>query len=207
MQLLLNQASEIPALLERYHNMVDLKEASQITVAEQLQKDFEKTLKSLQEWKLILHSRALSPVFWSKPNPGDSLSSDVDVLWFPNIMTANSLTHCWAFEIIARRHLTMLGGAISTAKGYSQPEFPRTLSSSSEESVVVLAEMICSSMPYLMQPDMKSYGPGSAFFTLPTAVQVFQGEPDRYSFQLNRCQQILYQFASIGFHFPRVVRK
>ena len=153
----------------------------------------------------MLHSEAPSPVFWSKPDPGNSSSSEVDVLWFPNIMTANSLTHCWAFEIIARRHLTMLGGAISTAKGYGQPAYLRTLSkSSSEESVVALAEMICDSMPYLMQPDMKLYGPASAFFTLPTAIQVFQSETDHHSSQLSRCQQILHRLASIGFHFPRI---
>ncbi|KAH7009152.1 hypothetical protein B0J12DRAFT_691816 [Macrophomina phaseolina] len=190
MQLLLNKASELPALLERYYDMVDLKEVSNIVAVERLRKDFRNILKSFREWELMLHSEAPSPVFWSKPNPGNSSSSDVDVLWFPNIMTANSLTHCWAFEIIAKRHLSMLGGAISTAEG--------------EKSVAALAEMICDSMPYLMQPDMKLYGPGSAFFTFPTAIQIFQSEPDHYSFQLSRCQQILDRLASIGFHFPRI---
>lgn len=120
MQLLLNKASELPALLERYYDIVDLKDVSNILAVERLRKDFQNILKSFREWELTLHSEASPPVFWSKPDPWNSSSSDVDVLWFPNIMTANSLTHCWAFEIIASRHLNMLGGANSTAKEYGQ---------------------------------------------------------------------------------------
>lgn len=103
--------------------MVDLKEVSNIVAVERLRKDFRNILKSFREWELMLHSEAPSPVFWSKPNPRNSSSSDVDVLWFPNIMTANSLTHCWAFEIIARRHLTMLGGAILLQRGMVSKHF------------------------------------------------------------------------------------
>ncbi|KAJ4357426.1 uncharacterized protein N0V89_002001 [Didymosphaeria variabile] len=116
-QLLFNKASKLPALLERYYDMVDLEDISNIAAVERLRKDFQNILKSFREWEITLHSEATSPRFWSKPNPGHSPSLNVDVLWFPNIMTANSLTHCWAFEIIARRHRSMLGGAISTAKG------------------------------------------------------------------------------------------
>ncbi|KAF2438315.1 hypothetical protein P171DRAFT_490984 [Karstenula rhodostoma CBS 690.94] len=115
MQLLLNKASELPALLERYYEMVDPKEASDIITVEELRKGFRNILASFREWELMLHSEAPSPAFWSTSNPSSSWSSDVHALWFPNIMTTNSLTHCWAFEIIAKRHLSMLAGADSTS--------------------------------------------------------------------------------------------
>ena len=202
-QLLFNRASALPALLERYYDLVDVEVVDEVAV-ERLRTDFREIIESFWEWELVLHSEAASPVFWSKHNSDDSSCLDSKVLWFPNIMTANSLTHCWAFMIVARSHLSMLNGTVSAVKGNGQRAFLRGRSdSASEEPVAALAEKICDSMAYIMQPDMRLYGPGSAFFTFPTAVHVFRSEPDRYRLQLLRCEQILDHLATIGFYFPR----
>jgi hypothetical protein len=204
MQLLLNKACELPALLERYYNLGNLLEVSNFTAVDRLWEDFRNILSSLREWRLMLDSQAHSSLVWSRPDPGNLSPSAVNVLWFPNLMTAISLTHYWAFEITVRTHLSVLGKAVTTIKGCVQKVSLQTLSESNNEgSVAALAEMICSSMSYLLQPEMKLYGPGSAFFTLPTAIQVFQSEQDHCSFQLSRCQQIIDRLASMRIYFPR----
>jgi len=203
-QELFNRASELPALLEKYYGMGDFLEASNFVAVERLWEDFRTILRSLREWKLMSDSQAPSPLVWSRPDPGKSSPSAVTVLWFPNIMIANSLTHYWALEIIARMHLSILDRAVTTIKGCSQEASSLILSgSNSEESVVALAEMICSSMSYFMQPEMKLYGSCSVIFTLPTAIRVFQSDQDRCGFQLSRCQQIVDQLASMRICFPR----
>ncbi|KAL5398721.1 hypothetical protein PMIN02_001248 [Paraphaeosphaeria minitans] len=202
MQLLLNKASALPALLERYDDMIDLEVLSNTVAVEQLRKDYLNILKSFQEWELMLQSEVPCPVFWSKSDPSNASSSHADALWFPNIMTANSLTHCWAFRIIAKIHLRRLNAVVSATKKDGQRVSLRTLSlPTRESSVAALADMICDSMPYLMQPDMKLYGPGSAYFPLPTAIRFFQSDPGYYTSQLSRCQQILDRLSSMGFHF------
>jgi hypothetical protein len=52
---------------------------------------------------------------------------------------------------------------------------------------MVLAETICDSIPYVMQPEFKLYGRGSAFFTLLSAMKVFHSGPDRFGAQLLCC--------------------
>lgn len=201
MQLLLNKASELPALLERYDDKGNPSEASNFAAVERLWNDFRNFLRDLREWELMLDSQVPSRLVWSRPNPRTT-SSNVNVFWFPDIMTANSLTHFWAFQIIARTHLSILGRTMMTKTGYCQQEpFHTFCESDDEKSTAALAEKICDSMPYLMQPEMRLYGPASAFFTFPTAIQVFQSEQERYSSQLLRCQQIIERLASMRIHF------
>ncbi|KAI9037534.1 uncharacterized protein KD926_000254 [Aspergillus affinis] len=203
MQLLLNKASELPILLERYYEIGELADASKNVVIEQLCKDFRNFVKRLRDWELSVRSRAPSPLFWLRPNPKNISPSYGNVLWFPSIMVASSLTHYWAFEIIARQHLNILSRAITANTGCIDQGCVKTLTGSTgEKPVEALAEMICDSMPYLMQPEMRLCGPGSAFFTLTTAIQVFRSKEDQDSFQLFRCQQIVDRLANIGIHFP-----
>jgi hypothetical protein len=203
MQLLLTKASELPALLERFHNMGDLSKTSEFASVEQLWKDFQTILSRLGEWELTLHSQESSPSLWWRHTPKNSSHPDASVLWFPNIMTASCLTQSWAFEIIIRKHLRLLGKAIATTTGSAQQPCMHNLTESfSKKRIVALAEMICDSMPYLMQPEMKLYGPGSAFFAFTTAVQVFQSEREQYSVRLGRCQRIVDRLTKIGIHFP-----
>ncbi|KAH7123756.1 hypothetical protein B0J11DRAFT_529811 [Dendryphion nanum] len=203
MQMLLNKATELPALLERYYSIGDALDTSNFVVVEQLWNDFRKALVKLQEWESLVNTQAPFPLYWSRPNPESLSPSDRSVFWFRNIMTANSMTHYWAFQIIIRTHLETLGRAfVATNTSSKQAPMQAPSESRRSNSVAALAEMISDSMLYFMQPEMKLYGPGSTFFTLPTAIKVFQSERDHYKLQLSRCQQIIDRLASIGIYFP-----
>lgn len=210
LQKLINQAIKLPALLSRLDNIGNTAGLSTLAPTTQLRKDFQDFTKSLWRWESDLRSEKQLPLYWFRPTCTGSTLATRNIIWYPNIMSANSLTYCWAFEIIARTQLATLEA--------QTPDGPRhgsnfhdncadrytPIKSREQRSLAVLAEMICNSMPYLLQPDFKLYGPGSAFFTLPTAMRVFQNEPDRYSTQIVRCQGIFDHLASIGVFFPRM---
>lgn len=205
MQQLLNKASKIPGLLERFDIMRGSVNQVDIVATEKLRQDFQDTLESLQRWESDQRSQASSPLLCTKPISRTSAPPDAKDLWFVNLMVANSLTYCWAFEIIARSHLGMLGTSLVVRhKEDSQPALCPSFEPDAKISVANLAEMICDSMTYLMQPEMKLYGPTSTFFTLRTAIQVFKGDPDEYSVQISRCQQIVAQLAALGLRPPTV---
>jgi hypothetical protein len=205
LQRLLNQAVKLPSLLNRHDSIANLSDPMNFAAIAQLKNAFQKFIKGLWTWEVESEVQACRPLFWHR-QPEHLSPPATNILWYPNIMTANSLTYCWAFEIIARVQLLVLDKA--AAKTTQDPN-SHTLSEPSIEprhgrSVLSLAGMICDSMLYLMQPEFKLYGPGSAFFTLPTAVKVFQSDPDRFSAQLSRCQGIIDQLAGIGVFFPRI---
>jgi hypothetical protein len=205
MQQLLNQASKMPGLLERFDSVKGSLERVDLVVIEKLWQDFRNIIESLREWESTQSSQAPSPLFWSRPNHRTSTSTDATDIWFLNLMVANSLTHYWAFEIIAKSHLSVLETALTAREEDNSQRTPSPpFDSVAEISVATLAGRICDSITYLLQPEMKLYGPGSTFFTLFTAFQVFRRERDNYSAQILRCQQITAQLAALGIHSPRV---
>jgi hypothetical protein len=205
MQQLLSQASKLPSLLERFDIISGSVEQTDCVAIGKLWQDFRNLMEKLQEWESAQWEQASSPLFWVRPTQTSSAPSDAKDLWFLNLMVANSLTHCWAFKIIAKSHLDELGTTLAALDGdNSQGTLDLSFISDIETPVATLAAMICDSMAYLLQPEMKLYGPSSTFFTLRAAIQVFKGYPDRYSTQILRCQQIVAQLAALGIEPPRL---
>lgn len=203
MQLLLNKATQLPALLERHVELGELSGISNIVETQQLRTDFLNMIRSLEEWETSAQAQAQSPLFWSEPDSEYTEASYGNSLWFANLLVASSLTLCWALQIIARTYLNELDEATVAIKDYAYKANPqRSCSHISHNTVFSLAEMICDSMPYFLQPELKVYGPGSTFFTFSTAIKVFKNNEIHCASQLSRCQQILARLASIGIHFP-----
>lgn len=212
LQRLINRAVKLPALLSRFDKLGHLASSSSFASTTQLRNDFRDFIESLWVWKSCSRSEESPPLYWVRPTHTRSRFETTKILWYPNIMTANSLTYCWAFEIIARTQLAILEiptTGIHTIQGLgsdfsdSRSNLHIPIESRGQRLVEILAEMICDSMPYLLQPEFKLYGPGSAFFTLPIAMRVFQDDPNRYKSQIVRCQSIIDHLASMGVIFPR----
>lgn len=209
LQKLINRAVKLPGLLSKFDDIGTLAGPSSLAATTQLRNDFRHFVESLWEWERNVRSTNPLPLYWFEPSHMDSPFTTKNVLWYPNIMTANSLTYCWAFEIIARTNLAFLERQVpeTQSDGLSFDESCTSrhipIESREQRPTAVLADMICNSMSYLLQSKFKLYGPGSAFFTLPTAMRVFQAEPDRYRSQIVRCQGIIDHLASIGVFFPK----
>lgn len=203
MQQLLNRASALPSLLQRYREVENVLATSNPVLIERLARNFRDILGSLQQWELTALLDAKSPLVWTITETADPPSAATKRHWFADILTANSLTHYWAFKIIIKTHLLPLDETIAALRHKESPAVSKSIT---DDSVADLAEMIINSMSYLLQPNMPLHHAGSSFFTLPTAIAEFQGEPDRYSQQLLRCQQIVDELSSRGIHFIRMVR-
>lgn len=203
MQLLLNKATQLPTLLERFDSLGDRSIPSNVIAMQRLRDDFLYMIKSLKDWELSSKAQAKFSLAW--PDSLDAESSDRKPLWFANVLVASSLTHCWAFEIVARQHLNDIEESIAEIKGCNVKAVLRRSDSASDEDenpVSILAEKICDSMPYFLQPELKLYGPASTFFTFLTAMKVFKHKKTYCASRLSRCQQVIDRLASIGIHFP-----
>lgn len=203
MQRLLNKACELPTLLERFDEIIKPPNSSNLDMAKHLCSDFRALLASLQEWELKSTFEATQSLVWSSSDPNTWSLSSTGALWFPNMMAANSLTHYWAFEIVARTHLSSLHRIISAAEQNAPQTYTRTYAEALDEiSLLSLADKICDSTSYLLQPKFKFHGLWSAYFTLPTALRVFKQEQELNESRIERCQWIEGLLASREVYFP-----
>lgn len=197
-QQLFSRASVLPSLLERFDDATSHLEPTDLVEIIQLRQEFQGFIQSLHKWELICKSHAQLPLVSPRTNIGNPSPFAENALWFPDIMTANSLTHYWAFLIIAKtqwlaldREIAMLGD--NTAQVLFELE--------TEKSIADLAELIFRSMPYFLQPDLEAHHAGSTFFTFPIAMDFFRKNPDRYSLQLTRGRKIGEQLETRGVYF------
>ena len=202
-QQLLNRACGLPALLERFYEINHISSLPDLVTVNQLEEDFHAVLPGLREWEQTFKSQVSHPLFWSRSDPETWSLPGANALWFPNMMAATSLTHYWAFEIVVRTHISMLHQIASTAKGHNSRTHTNVYTEASAEySLLVLADMICDSTSYLLQPVFKYHGLWSAFFTLPTALRVFRQEQVLSSSRARRSQRIAKLLASRDVYFP-----
>ena len=205
MQQLLNKASKLPSLLQRFDIIKSSAEQVDFVAIKKLWQDFQILAIGLQNWESSQWNDASSPLFWVKPTQDFFARPGLQDLWLPNLMVANSLTHCWAFRIIAISQLDEFRDTIADLHGHnSQRALDLDLKSVTETPVATLAARICNSMAYLFQSEMKLYGPSSTFFTLSTAIRVFKRNPDNHSAQILRCQKIVARLDALGLQSPVV---
>ncbi|KAG9185446.1 hypothetical protein G6011_07990 [Alternaria panax] len=205
LQLLFNKATRLPALLEMYDSLRDRYNPSKLVAMQQLRNGFLYMIKCLENWEFKAKAQANFSLVWPKPDSPSTEPCDGKPLWFANVLVASSLTHCWAFEIIARSHLNDIEEVIAAIEDCKPKATPRRSGSADdkgEHPVSVLAEKICDSMQYFLQPELKLYGPASTFFTFLTAMKVFKHKRTYCASRLSHCQQVLNRLASIGIHFP-----
>ncbi|KAH6629746.1 hypothetical protein C7974DRAFT_192707 [Boeremia exigua] len=204
MQRLLNLACELPALLERFDETIDSLEHD-LGKIEHLWGEFCALLLKVQEWEQNVTSETPQPLVWSKCDPNIWPSSNSSALWFPNLMVANSLTHCWGFEIVMRTHLSTLHQLIYKTRQY-HPQIHKGMNAEAfeEASILILAEKICDSTPYLLQTKFKFHGLWSAHFTLPTALRVLRQKQEDDGSPNERCRRIESLLADREIYFPDI---
>ena len=203
MQLLLNESCELPALLERSLKISRSLSPPDLDTVDRLWRHFYTLLTRLREWERRFKAQASHPLMWSRSDPETWSSPGASAIWFPNLMTATSLTHCWAFEIVVKSHLEKLHQMASTARVYHlQTRTEACIKEEERISVLTLADMICDSTSYLLQSEFKYHGLWSAFFTLPTALRVFSQEKELSASRAGRSLLIAKLLASREVYFP-----
>lgn len=180
----MNEAAGISSILET----LDAAGPSRHVAAEALY-DFRTTLGRLDAWADALESSAASPLFWFEPSP----EGKRQYIWFQDITVANALTHFWAFKVIClgnidRLRTSFLGsGSVSRMTHF--------------EEVKGLSIMICQSTEYLMQGEMRLFGPTSVILPLRTAYETFEAGGDQSREEREWCKGIFSDILARGHQF------
>lgn len=200
MQSLLSEAAAIPSLLQQIdilHN--DLYQGSSHDVANLL-RYFMAAFDNFENWEVYLRTENAEAHYWSvSPDMQFTGASPHDgYIWYPNITMANVYTHLWAFRIICLseiNNLVSLSPSIIHRNQLSSWQFDFD---NIQEDMIALSKQICMSMEYLIQDEMRLFGPASTFFPLQTAYRTFQLDELRHRENLIRIEGIVGRLVKKG---------
>lgn len=182
-QLLMDDAVTLPSLLEAIDLLGSLASEKAILEAHRIQSGLLEIHASLCKWKSLYRVEASCP-------------------WFPDIMSANIHIHTWAFEIICLTELEKANFFLAEHERTfeSVPAVGQTLekNSYSHKQVLELACKICQSVDYLIQEEMRLFGPASAVVPLRIAYTVLSRDCERNQENIKRCQEQIGRIRSRG---------
>ncbi|RJE25255.1 hypothetical protein PHISCL_02405 [Aspergillus sclerotialis] len=207
MQSLLSQTASLPSLLLRMDSLFSLRGAVQDEYeAVRLFDCFNDTLKGMNEWEISVSNDADQPLYWYQDQATRTSkvsASKIPCIWFSSITMANALTYIWSFRIICLNEMELL------ARGLPQLNLGQS-SASSElgiKSVPRIAQslmvQISQSMEYLLQEEMKLFGPASAVLPLQTAYVIAMMDANRHHTELLVIKDVIERIVRKGLQsFP-----
>ncbi len=142
----------------------------------QLLLEFHSVLTNLHAWETGLCSFHSGSLWWPISSAFSFNSTDTHIdstfpvsYHFPNILTANTLTHYWAFSAVVLSNIRLLtdpSNELFVPASCSGSDFRNEMKN--------LASKICQSMEFHLLPELKLYGPISTFFPIWIALQIFE---------------------------------
>ncbi|PYH64411.1 uncharacterized protein BO88DRAFT_429748 [Aspergillus vadensis CBS 113365] len=203
MQSLLSQAAALPMILHTLDNLSgpDASDESQYE-CKRILNCFDDLLKGLNQWEACESNIATSPLYWYR----DQDAEEIPCIWFPSITMANAITYIWAFRIICLCEMERLSSSLP------QPSFEylRILKEQHIESVQISSETlmrrICESMEYLLQDEMKLFGPASTILPLQVAYAVATMNGTQHNVELGILKRIVERLVLKGLQsFPMLI--
>ncbi|ORY18200.1 hypothetical protein BCR34DRAFT_504920 [Clohesyomyces aquaticus] len=193
MQALITHVAILPAILERTDLSRTLPDDAATSGTSRLALALRKVLKSLGQWEERLRNNIAWHTDGSCCHPVSG-----EHAWFPNLMNATVCIHVWAFKIICFTELETLNAFRLKVDG-KQKYGMSGANKKNQESAMNLANKICQSMGYLLQDEMKLYGPLSAVFPLKTAYAVLSKAGEGNEDNIMRCRIAFDQIHHKGF--------
>ncbi|KAK4189034.1 hypothetical protein QBC35DRAFT_381125, partial [Podospora australis] len=191
MQVLLGEAAMLPSLIER----LDKLSGADLEVAKVELRELMASRSRLEAWEIgFLTTREHPRVRYDVPG-------GYGTLWFDSLTTANGLTHAWSFNVICLANIERIAShfpELSNDIGIARSEISREKKR--------LSIMICQSMEYLVQDNMKLFGPMSGILPLQTAFEAFRDGGSETMAELRWCEEMLmvyfktFPFLSLFFH-------
>lgn len=195
MQRLISHAAPLPSLLQRSDSLLKSPSEPKIDELQDLCDSYLQCLSGLELWETA-HQQNNPASMWNRfrPNQEAGVSSEKQI-WFSNITMANSYTHLWAFRIICAEELDTLIRSI-----FSMDQDPSTYVPSrySNERMETLAVLICCSMDYLLQEDLKLFGSTSAMLPLHIACNVLVKDELKNAPYISRIRQAVDRMVEQG---------
>ncbi|KAK5655383.1 hypothetical protein OQA88_5653 [Cercophora sp. LCS_1] len=202
LQELMGEAITIPRLLENLDKAAGSPREVAVLVATDTLREIIAVFDSLDRWQQTFHSRWLkAPLFGSITLSEEVAGRDWPNFWFPGITDANVATHYWAFRVVC----------LATVRQISilHPEIPfdhedlawRLPEGNSFLEMKQLSTWIVQSMDYLMQEEMKLFGPSSVLLPLRVAYDVFLAGGFHTEKELGWCREFLTGTIASGYRF------
>lgn len=177
MQSLLSEASMLPLLLQRVDNLFQSPATDDALVATDIFSAIVDILRGLNQWESSISNNSSRVLYWLQNYEFHTQvegSPKGPFIWFPNITMANAFTHIWAFRIICFCELEHL----AESQSHLRQEYSRVLKELGIDSpwhaVQTMSQQICQSMEYLLQDEMKLFGPASTVLLLQVAYEVIR---------------------------------
>lgn len=209
MHTLFNQVAIVPTYLHQIDKMSENPGQTDPSATTMLFSALANILVGLENWEISLQRQTGSPCYWPRvtdSQPKDrTLQTQDTALWFPNVTMANVFTHIWAFRITCMTELEklallfpwlILGEMSLTTQCHLHHVQNHTLA---------LSNQICSSMEYLMQDEMKLFGPASTFFPLQTVYHKFKADESQQANIIARCQEIVDRLVDKGLQSAPII--
>lgn len=209
MHTLFNQVAIVPTYLHQIDKMSENPGQTDPSAITMLFSSLTNILVGLENWEISLQHQTDNPCYWprvtdSQSKEGTTQTQDT-ALWFPSVTMANVFTHIWTFRIICMTELEKLAllfpwlilrGMSLTNQCHLHHVQSHTLA---------LSNQICSSMEYLMQDEMKLFGPASTFSPLQTVYHKFKADESQQMNIIARCQAIVSQLVDKGLQAAPII--
>ena len=196
-QTLLNYATRIPLLLEKFDQLLDVSCEQETQMADSIWREFGKIRGLLHTWEKSYILGFPGSAYWIRPtttSTGLNTNSfcSQGPIWFPDAFVAITFTHSWAIKIVCLLHQERL-----------ESQFPSKIEKGSlkliDESWFELSIRICRSMEFMVQDKLQLHGPASTLFPLRVATEAFRLDPLKYRKELKWCQKIVDVVVYRGF--------
>lgn len=161
---------------------------------------FSDILKGLNKWEVSVSNNAARPLHWYQEQTTEASkipAVKIPCIWFSGITMANACTHIWSFRIICLYEMERLAFSFPQLS-FAQLKMLGELGIKSvPQGARNLMSQICQSMEYLLQEEMKLFGPASAVLPLQVAYAIATIDPNRHRAEVTVIRNII----------DRVVRK
>ena len=199
MQILIGDAVVLPSILEEIDNLQHISTDTAMEKAYKIRTTLFDVLVRLSRWdgQFKIEEKP-SPASLQHADVRDCQQDEIPDFWFSNVLAANVYTHMWAFQIIcltelAKASLFLPNDHGSSISGVGEMDIKH------KKRISALATKICQCMEYLLQDEMRLYGPAAALFTLKTAYGVLIGDMEGNKEQIKRCWMFFDRIRDRGY--------
>ncbi|CAG8909831.1 unnamed protein product [Penicillium egyptiacum] len=211
MQSLFNEAVILPALLHQSDCVLGSPAQCHLSDINKIPGSFINVLIRLDEWEMELQ-KGDQPCYWRCGYVSQVESRTTDdtrslPFWYPNVTMANVFTHLWAFRIVClselKRFKTHFPGS-----DQEQPVWTGQFDKNDDhiqDQLIVLAKNISLSMVYLLQDEMRLFGPASTIFPLQMAYQAYKSLGSRHQVDIAYLEGIIDQLDEKGLKSARAL--
>lgn len=173
LQSLLSLAARIPAILEKIDNLAHVSLETSVKYGKERITELMETKSCLETWHSSFLNSTSAPQYWHCM-PDNALESGHQLLWYPDLSTANVFTYFWSFQLICLTNIQSL------REQYPDLEKPEQIAADDIEGLrdtcLELSIRIYQSMEYVLQEDFMLYGISSVGFPLQTACKAFDSD-------------------------------